>query len=137
MLAVSVPQMKENCMMMSVLCLHKASKENPAGYYKQPPLGGEGLFSSCAPSETRSPLPSLRWAASGEVWAQMRQQDVVKSAPEADLQVRHPGIVPSMRVILLDWMLEVCTYGTVQYVCVCVCVCTVLYCACVRVLCDS
>ncbi|XP_064394881.1 G1/S-specific cyclin-E1-like [Halichondria panicea] len=101
-------EMKENCMMMSVLCLHKASKENPAGYYKQPPLGGEGLFSSCAPSETRSPLPSLRWAASGEVWAQMRQQDVVKSAPEADLQVRHPGIVPSMRVILLDWMLEVC-----------------------------
>ena len=110
MLAVCVPQMKENCVKMSGLCLHKASKENPTGYYKQPSVGGEGLFSSsppCVSSDQRSPLPTLRWAASGEVWAQMRQQDVVKSAPEAELQVRHPGIVPNMRVILLDWMLEV------------------------------
>lgn len=56
----------------------------------------------------RSPLPSLHWACSAELWGQMRDKDVVKSAPEADLQLRHPGIVPSMRVILLDWMLEVC-----------------------------
>ncbi len=110
MLAVCVPQMKENCVKMSGLCLHKASKENPTGYYKQQPsVGGEGLFRSlpCVSSDQRSPLPTLRWAASGEVWDQMRQQDVVKSAPEAELQVRHPGIVPNMRVILLDWMLEV------------------------------
>lgn len=56
----------------------------------------------------RSPLPVFQWARSAELWGQMRDKDVVKSAPEADLQLRHPGIVPSMRVILLDWMLEVC-----------------------------
>ena len=61
-----------------------------------------------------SPLPSLHWACSAELWGQMRDKDVVKSAPEADLQLRHPGIVPSMRVILLDWMLEVrvCSVNT-------------------------
>ena len=56
---------------------------------------------------TYSSLPNLQWVDSGELWRQMRSKDVTKAAPETELRNRHPGIVPSMRVILLDWMMEV------------------------------
>ncbi len=92
------PQMKENCTVSGV-CLPKAP---PVCYC---PLSSSDVF----PPERSSPLPPLSWTASGHMWQQMRLKDVVKSTPEADLLLRHPGIVPSMRVILLDWMLEVCT----------------------------
>lgn len=61
-----------------------------------------------------SPLPPLQWAHSGDLWRQMREKDVTKSTPEVDVQIRHPGILPTMRVILLDWMLEVSSW------CVCI-----------------
>lgn len=55
-----------------------------------------------------APLPKLAWANSAELWKQMRDKDTVNIAPETDLRLRHPGIVPNMRTILLDWMMEVC-----------------------------
>lgn len=53
-------------------------------------------------------LPTLSWTDSTSLWQKMRAKDTCKPAPEADLHLRHPCILPSMRTILLDWMLEVC-----------------------------
>ena len=55
----------------------------------------------------RSPFPQLRWAQSADLWRTMRSKDIVKAAPEAELRLHHPEILSSMRVILLDWMMEV------------------------------
>ena len=52
-------------------------------------------------------LPALSWTDSAALWQNMRAKDSCKPAPEADLHLRHPSILPSMRTILLDWMLEV------------------------------
>ncbi len=52
-------------------------------------------------------LPALSWTDSNSLWQKMRSKDSCKPAPEADLHLRHPCILPSMRTILLDWMLEV------------------------------
>lgn len=100
MLVIS-QQMKENC--LSGVCLPKplsSSCHYPLSDMFLPPPGS---------LEHSSPLPSLSWTSSDHMWRDMRLKDVVKSTPEADLLLRHPGIVPSMRVILLDWMLEVRT----------------------------
>ena len=60
--------------------------------------GGSGTF---------TPLPNLQWTQASDLWRRMRLKDVTKVAPETDLRILHPGILPSMRVILLDWMMEV------------------------------
>ena len=54
-----------------------------------------------------SPLPQLKWARSADMWWTMRAKDVTKAAPEEALRLCHPEILPSMRIILLDWMMEV------------------------------
>lgn len=54
-----------------------------------------------------SPLPHLQWARSADLWRTMRSKDVSKAAPEAELRLHHPEILSSMRIILLDWMMEV------------------------------
>ncbi len=54
-----------------------------------------------------TPLPKLSWANSGVLWRQMRVKDRTSVAPDTDLRLRHPGIAPNMRTILLDWMMEV------------------------------
>ena len=53
------------------------------------------------------PLPRLSWANSRDLWAEMRAKDVSKMAPEEELRSLHPGILPSMRTILFDWLMEV------------------------------
>ena len=53
------------------------------------------------------PLPPLSWANSRDLWAEMRAKDVSKTAPEEELRLLHPGILPSMRTILFDWLMEV------------------------------
>ena len=60
-----------------------------------------------------SPIPSLKWADSQELWREMRAKDVSRPAPEAELRLKHPSILPNMRIILLDWLMEV-------HVCECV-----------------
>ena len=57
---------------------------------------------------TPSPLPELSWTDSDSLWHRMRAKDSCMAAPETDLLSRHPLILPNMRTILLDWMLEVC-----------------------------
>ena len=54
-----------------------------------------------------SPLPQLKWTRSADLWWTMRSKDVSKATPEAELRMHHPEIMTSMRVILLDWMMEV------------------------------
>ena len=54
-----------------------------------------------------SPLPQLQWVQSADLWRTMRSKDISKVAPEAELRLHHPGIISSMRTILLDWMMEV------------------------------
>ena len=58
--------------------------------------------------ETFTPLPALQWTQASVLWRRMRLKDTIKVAPETELRLQHPGILPSMRVILLDWMMEVC-----------------------------
>lgn len=66
------------------------------------------LMSCDMPDTTNSsPLPHLQWARSATLWRTMRSKDVSKVAPEAELRLRHPEILSSMRIILLDWMMEV------------------------------
>lgn len=75
------------------------------------PAAGDDLMDVdvSSPAKPRgSPLPQLAWANSGELWVHMRAKDVSKTAPEQELQLLHPGILPSMRTILLDWLMEVC-----------------------------
>ena len=62
------------------------------------------------------PLPQLSWANPRELWAEMRGKDVCQTVPEEELQSRHPGILPTMRTILFDWLMEV---GVVTYHRVC------------------
>ena len=59
---------------------------------------------------TPSPLPELSWTDSDALWHRMRAKDSCMAAPETDLLSRHPLILPNMRTILLDWMLEVSEY---------------------------
>lgn len=59
-----------------------------------------------------SPLPKLSWANFGTLWRQMRAKDRTTVAPDTDLRIRHPGILPNMRTILLDWMMEVSESGS-------------------------
>ena len=123
--------MKENCqkkMQEVSIGLQRlqplASKENlmgqGLGLRPRKPLGvaqtfGEALHSPLEmvslqqqlPVMMGPPLPKLAWANSAELWKQMRAKDTVTIAPETDLRLRHPGIVPNMRTILLDWMMEV------------------------------
>ena len=60
---------------------------------------------------TFTPLPTLQWAQSTDLWRRMRAKDVTRVAPETELRLQHPGILPSMRVILFDWMMEVSNYN--------------------------
>ena len=58
-------------------------------------------------SRMANPLPQLKWVQPADLWWTMRSKDVTKAAPEAELRLHHPEILSSMRVILLDWMMEV------------------------------
>ena len=79
------------------------------------------LQQSLQPTATpSSPLPPLTWANSTALWHQMRLKDTCQPAPETSLQLRHPSILPTMRTILLDWMLEVCCVYKDTYIVCCV-----------------
>lgn len=79
--------------------------------------------------EVSGPLPRLTWANSRELWAAMRAKDVSKMTPELELRSLHPGILPSMRTILFDWLMEVC----VEYVYNSMCMAVFFLCVCVDV----
>ncbi|KAK2193874.1 hypothetical protein NP493_5g17012, partial [Ridgeia piscesae] len=52
-----------------------------------------------------SPLPTLHWADSQEVWQLMLKKDKMY-VRNAQLLARHPGLQMRMRSILLDWLIE-------------------------------
>ena len=56
-----------------------------------------------------SPLPTLHWADSQEVWQLMLKKDKMY-VRNAQLLARHPGLQTRMRSILLDWLIEVSAF---------------------------
>lgn len=54
-----------------------------------------------------SPLPALCWASKDDVWNNLLKKDELYSH-DTHVMERHPTLRPKMRVILLDWMMEVC-----------------------------
>eukprot|EP00118_Oscarella_pearsei_P004670 m.20344 g.20344 ORF g.20344 m.20344 type:complete len:415 (+) comp28001_c0_seq3:119-1363(+) len=56
----------------------------------------------------RSPLPKFSWADSDELWREVFAKDFEYKKEEFYIQKNHPGLRPQMRVILLDWLIEVC-----------------------------
>lgn len=62
-------------------------------------------FTTC--TKDHSPLPTLSWADSDEVWETMLQKD--REYKRDSLYIRkHPSLQPRMRSVLLDWLIEVC-----------------------------
>ncbi|XP_062385930.1 G1/S-specific cyclin-E2-like isoform X1 [Sardina pilchardus] len=53
-----------------------------------------------------SPLPTLSWGCSEDVWVKMLSKDL-KYQHNKSLTERHPSILPKMRAVLLDWLMEV------------------------------
>lgn len=106
---VATEQLQENIPPSSVTCKHARPTRKPAGQLSR------ALACSVQPSHTSShsaslppsPFPELSWTDSDSLWHCMRAKDTCMAAPETDLLVRHPSILPNMRTILLDWMLEV------------------------------
>ncbi|KAL1428919.1 hypothetical protein MTO96_016668 [Rhipicephalus appendiculatus] len=54
-----------------------------------------------------SPLPQFSWADQENVWSLMVHKDLIY-VHSASVLERHPALQPRMRVILLDWLIEVC-----------------------------
>jgi len=119
--------MKENCVKMQEISIG-LQRLNPSGLACKENIHGGSFrtrkstlaFGICGEGETctvgelanfhqtLTPLPRLSWVNSGELWQRMRAKDVTRAAPEAELRMRHSSVLPSMRTILLDWMMEVC-----------------------------
>ncbi|KAM4687306.1 G1/S-specific cyclin-E2 [Discoglossus pictus] len=53
-----------------------------------------------------SPLPELSWGNSNDVWAKMVSKEQ-KYKHSSRLLKEHPTLIPDMRSILLDWLIEV------------------------------
>ncbi|XP_008321105.1 G1/S-specific cyclin-E2 [Cynoglossus semilaevis] len=53
-----------------------------------------------------SPIPRLSWASADDVWINMLNKELKYVHDKSYLQ-SHPKLQPSMRAILLDWLLEV------------------------------
>ncbi|XP_055683938.1 G1/S-specific cyclin-E isoform X1 [Lutzomyia longipalpis] len=70
-----------------------------------------GAATSYAPqSEMRKcPLPEFSWASATALWRNMINKDEHDWLErEPDMLTKHPGLMPRMRAILLDWLIEVC-----------------------------
>ncbi|XP_015745149.1 G1/S-specific cyclin-E1 [Python bivittatus] len=58
-------------------------------------------------SARESPLPVLGWANKDEVWKNMLSKEQRYTRDKLYME-KHPLLEPKMRVILLDWLMEVC-----------------------------
>jgi hypothetical protein len=54
-----------------------------------------------------TPMPNITWAKGDDVWRAMRKNEL-KYVHDANYLSRHSGILPHMRGILLDWVVELC-----------------------------
>lgn len=60
----------------------------------------------------KPPHPSpFSWGCSEDVWVKMLSKDL-KYQHNKSLTERHPSILPKMRAVLLDWLMEVCRHGS-------------------------
>ncbi|KAL2079924.1 hypothetical protein ACEWY4_023717 [Coilia grayii] len=78
----------------------RAEEESCSG---SPVIGIEALENLALPS----PLPTLSWGCSEDVWVKMLAKDL-KYQHSKSMMERHPDIQPKMRAVLLDWLMEVC-----------------------------
>ncbi|ELT87331.1 hypothetical protein CAPTEDRAFT_150088 [Capitella teleta] len=79
----------------------------PAELVRQESFRGNRRLFTPSPNCCMSPLPSLEWADSKEVWQLMLRKEAQYSR-DPNMLHRHPGLQPRMRAILLDWLIEVC-----------------------------
>ena len=61
---------------------------------------------AAATSAPACPMPALNWADSESLWAAMRLKDA-EYAHDSQYMRRHEGIEPTMRSILIDWLVEI------------------------------
>ncbi|KAM8946001.1 G1/S-specific cyclin-E1 [Pelodytes ibericus] len=60
-----------------------------------------------------SPLPHLGWANQDDVWVNMLNKDRIY-ARDKDYFLKHPMLEPSMRMVLLDWLMDVCEHNKLR-----------------------
>ncbi|XP_050086589.1 G1/S-specific cyclin-E [Anopheles aquasalis] len=86
----------------------KAATDNPAAT-KSSALVSSSCYLTPSYKQRSCPLPSLSWVDSTEMWKLMcRKDDLSWLDREPNMFDNHPGIVPRMRAILVDWLSEVC-----------------------------
>ncbi|GAB0095219.1 Cyclin [Sergentomyia squamirostris] len=85
----------------------KAVARNGGVGEESPAPGGSVYVLS---SEVRKcPLPEFSWASSTALWRAMINKDELDwFERESNMLQKHPGLMPRMRAILLDWLIEVC-----------------------------
>ncbi|XP_057210169.1 G1/S-specific cyclin-E2-like isoform X2 [Triplophysa rosa] len=60
-----------------------------------------------------SPLPTLSWGSSEDVWVKMLSKEM-KYKHNKNSLCRHPSVQPKMRAVVLDWLMEVCESYTLH-----------------------
>uniref|UniRef100_A0A672PQQ2 G1/S-specific cyclin-E2-like n=1 Tax=Sinocyclocheilus grahami TaxID=75366 RepID=A0A672PQQ2_SINGR len=65
------------------------------------------------PDPQPSPLPTLSWGSSEDVWMKMLSKEIKYEHSKSSLD-RHPSLRPKMRAMLLDWLMEVCESYTLH-----------------------
>ncbi|XP_016382885.1 G1/S-specific cyclin-E2-like [Sinocyclocheilus rhinocerous] len=65
------------------------------------------------PDAQPSPLPTLSWGSSEDVWMKMLSKEIKYEHSKSSLD-RHPSLRPKMRAMLLDWLMEVCESYTLH-----------------------
>ncbi|XP_016357870.1 G1/S-specific cyclin-E2-like [Sinocyclocheilus anshuiensis] len=65
------------------------------------------------PDAQPSPLPTLSWGSSEDVWRKMLSKEIKYKHSKSSLD-KHPSLRPKMRAMLLDWLMEVCESYTLH-----------------------
>ncbi|KAA0710711.1 G1/S-specific cyclin-E2 [Triplophysa tibetana] len=60
-----------------------------------------------------SPLPTLSWGSSEDVWVKMLSKEM-KYKHNKNSLCTHPSVQPKMRAVVLDWLMEVCESYTLH-----------------------
>lgn len=58
----------------------------------------------------------ISWASKDVVWNNMLEKDKTYSR-DVRMMENHPHLQPKMRAILLDWLMEVCVWNILVYMC--------------------
>ncbi|XP_050993298.1 G1/S-specific cyclin-E2-like [Labeo rohita] len=69
--------------------------------------------SAQTPDAQPSPLPTLSWCCSEDVWMKMLSKEIKYKHSKSSLH-GHPSLRSKMRAMLLDWLMEVCEAYTLH-----------------------